>query len=251
MKEKIMEEAQKEHAILKISEEIKKRYPNLAIGVVIGRNVSNKKKHPDLEQFKRDSENKLRNSPWSSKDLSEHPFIAAWRDTYRSFGVNPKKYTPTAESMIRRILKGNALPNISVIVDAYLAVEINCFLPIGGYDLDTICGDITLRFSPGNELFYPLGGGESKLTKPGEVVYSDDKQVLTTKWNFLDCDSTKITLDTKNFILCMERADSRISLDSLKEATKTLRKVLEQFCPGDFEDFIIYGSSSKSNNCHL
>lgn len=234
-----MKEAPKEHPVLKISEEIKRRYPDLAIGVVIGRNVSNQKKHSDLEQFKHDSEDKLRNSPWSSKDLSEHPFIAAWRDTYRSFGVNPKKYTPTAESMVKRILKGNTLPNISTIVDAYLAVEINCFLPIGGYDLDTISGNITLRLSPGGEPFYPLGGSEQKLTKPGEVVYSDDKQVLTTKWNFLDCDSTKITLDTKNFILCIERADSRIPIDSLKETTNSLRKTLEQFCPGDYENFII------------
>jgi len=242
MRERIMKEVQEEHPTLKISEEIRRKYPDLAIGVVIGRNVSNRKKLSSLEQFKRESENKLRNSPWFSKNLSEHPFIAAWRDTYRSFGVNPKRHTPTAESIIKRILKGKTLPNISAIVDTYLAVEIGCFLPIGGYDLDTVSGDIILRFSSGNEPFHPLGGGEQKLTKPGEVVYSDNKQVLTTKWNFLDCDSTKITLETKNFILCMERADPRIPINSLKEATNNLRETLEQFCPGDYENFIIQSS---------
>lgn len=223
---------------LKIAETIQKKYPNLKIGVVVARDITNRKSDTILEQFKQEAEDKLRDSEWTSERLIEHPYIAAWRDTYRSFGVKPKEYVPTAESLIKRILKGNQLPKISVVVDAYLTVELECFLPIGGYDLDAVDGDIVLRFSPGNEPFTPLGGG-SKQTKSGEVVYSDDKRVLTVRWNFLDCDETRITLGTKNFILCIEAADSRIPVEVLETATVKLREVLEKFCPGTYKNFIV------------
>jgi DNA/RNA-binding domain of Phe-tRNA-synthetase-like protein len=223
---------------LKIAGEIQKKYPNLKIGVVVAHDITNRKNDPMLEQLKSEIENKLQNSEWTSERLLEHPFIAAWRDTYRSFGIKPKKYMPTAESLIKRVLKGDKLPQISVVVDAYLVVELEHFLPIGGYDLDTIEGDITLRFSPGNEPFIPLGGGSNE-TKPGEVVYSDDKRVLTVRWNFLDCDETKITLDTKNFALFMEAADPRIPTEALEKATARLQQILEQFCPGIYKSFIV------------
>jgi len=221
----------------KIAGEIQKKYPDLKIGVVVARDITNRKSDPDLEQLKRVAEDKLQDSELTSERLSENPFIAAWRDTYRSFGVKPKKYTPTAESLVKRVLKGNELPQISVVVDAYLVVELEHFLPIGGYDLDVIEGNIVLRFSPGNEPFTPLGGG-SKETKPSEVVYSDDKRVLTVCWNFLDCDETKIILNTKNFVLFIEAADPRIPVEALKKATARLQQVLEQFCPGIYKSFI-------------
>lgn len=226
---------------LKITEEIREKYPDLRIGVVVARDITNRKSDPSLEQLKRETEEKLRNSEWTSERLLEHPFIAAWRDTYRSFGAKPKEYTPTAESLIKRVLKGNQLPQISVAVDAYLVVELEHFLPIGGYDLDTIKEDIVLRFSSGNEPFTPLGGGK-KETKQGEVVYSDDKQVLTVRWNYLDCDETKITLDTKNFALFIEAADQRIPTETLEKATARLQQVLERFCPGIYKNFTVDAS---------
>jgi DNA/RNA-binding domain of Phe-tRNA-synthetase-like protein len=226
---------------LKITTEIQEKYPDLKIGIVVANDISNCKSNPSLEQIKREAEDGLRNSEWTSERLSEHPFIAAWRDTYRSFGVKPKEHMPTAESIIRRVLKGNQLPQISVLVDSYLVVELEHFLPIGGYDRDTINGDIVLRFSSGGEPFTPLGGGK-KETKPGEIVYSDDKQVLTMRWNYLDCDETKITLGTKNFMLFIEAADPRIPLEALRKATERLQEVLVQFCPGIYRNFIVDAS---------
>lgn len=222
---------------LKITEQIHKKYPDLTIGVVIAHNIANRKSDAILEQFKKEAESKLRSSEWTTERLPENPYISSWREIYRSFGINPKKYSPTAEALIRRVLKGNSLPQISVVVDTYLAVELEHFLPIGGYDLDAIKGDIVLRFSPGNESFVPIGGG-SKETNPDDVVYSDNNQVLTIHWNFLDCDATKITLDTKSFILCMEMADPKIPLAKLEKATLALRQTLEKFCPGDYKSFI-------------
>lgn len=225
-----------------VTSEVRDRYPDLMIGVVVGRNVTNRHEDQALEELKREVEQDVR-SKWTIEDLIQQPLIAAWRDTYRSFGAKPKEYTPTAESLVRRVIKGSSIPKISVLVDAYLVVELKHLLPIGGYDLDAIRGSISLRFSPGGESFVPLGGGQ-KTTKPGEVVYSDDQRVLTVRWNYLDCDDTKITMDTKSFVLCIEAADPRIDSDTLARATDDLNVILQRFCPGDYRSSVIKASET-------
>jgi DNA/RNA-binding domain of Phe-tRNA-synthetase-like protein len=125
--------------------------------------------------------------------LGQLPEIEAWRQAYRTFGVKPRDSRPTAEAFLRRLIKGADFPTISKAVDAYLLVETDYYLPVGGYDLDTITGDIRLRFSGGDEPFIPLGAKLDENTKPGEVVYADDRRILTRKWNYRDCDHCKIT----------------------------------------------------------
>lgn len=222
---------------LKIHEDVVGKYPHLRIGVVVAHNVENKPESSEVEELKRSAESRLRNGKWGIENILEHPYITAWRETYRSFGVKPKEYMPTAESIIRRVLKGNPLPKISTVVDAYLAVELDHFLPIGGYDLDLVDGDILLRFSDGGESFTPLGGGH-KETKAGEVVYGDASRVLTVRWNYLDSDETKITLDTKSFVLCIEAADPAIPDSALEDATKALFSTLQSACPGQYSSFV-------------
>ena len=105
-------------------------------------------------------------------------------------------------------------------------------LPCGGYDLEKVQGDITLRFSSGSEPFNPLGGGVLEETNPGEVVYSDSKAVLTRKWNFRDADSTKITSSTKNVALFSEAAMTQIPTEAISSFTEKLKLYLEKFCGG-------------------
>ena len=225
---------------LKITNEIVNKYPILLIGVVVAHGVRNRVSDSRLEEFTQETVKQLRISAWTPETLHEHPYIAAWRDTYLSFGVKSKsvrKDPPTAENIIRYVLAGNDLREISVIVNAYLAVEIESFLPIGGYDIDSVEGDIVLRFSPGGEMFVH-DNGDARITKPGEVVYSDDKRVLTYRWNKMDCGETKITPDTTNFILCIEAADNRIPIDVLENTTQRLKEILERFCPGEYISFV-------------
>ena len=216
-----------------VSSEIAEKYSEVRIGIVKGIDIVPKDgQEYAIEQLKRNAEVNLRNSEWRTDILVQHPFIAAWRETYRSFGVNAKRHQPTAESMIRRVLKGETIPTINPVVDIYLAVEVEKFLPIGGYDLDKIAGDITLRFSPGGETFTPIGGGE-EFTNPGEVVYADEKKILTRRWNYRDCEFSKITNESSNIILMIEATSDEIPTPALLAATDLLSERLKLFFDGD------------------
>jgi DNA/RNA-binding domain of Phe-tRNA-synthetase-like protein len=224
---------------LVIENEIIKKYPMLRIGIVTAKDITPKVDIViDLEQLKRKAEENLRASGWRTDTISQHPYISAWRATYQSFGVKAKRHNPTAEAMIRRILNGDEIPKINAIVDIYLSVEVAKWLPIGGYDSNQIDGDITLRFSHGGESFKPIGGGQ-EFTDSGEVVYSDKNKILTRRWNYRDCDLSKITADSTDVILMSEAALEEIPTDSLEETIQLLSKTIGQFFDGDISNSIL------------
>lgn len=223
---------------LKISDEIIEAYPDLRIGIVVARDIINSGSNKSLEVIKKKVEQKIRKS-YRTETLSDHPFIWAWRETYRGFGVKPKKHRPTCETLVRRILAGKNIPSINVTVDTYLAVEAEFFLPCGGYDLDIIRGDIYLRRSEGGEKFHPLGSSEVEQTNEHEIVYSDNEKILTRRWNYRDCNETKITTNTKNVALFIEAPKTAIPTKAVGDFIERLRSLLQRFCGGSVECYIV------------
>ena len=92
------------------------------------------------------------------------------------------------------ILSGIELKSINNIVDIYNYVSIKHMTPMGGDDLDKVDGNITLKFAEGTEEFKELNSDEIKNPKQGEVVYCDDKEVLCRRWNWRECDKSKMML---------------------------------------------------------
>ena len=163
--------------------------------------------------------------------LRTHKNIGAWRDIYRSFGVNPKKKNPTAEALLQRVLK-EYIPKINPAVDCYLVSETVHCLPIGGYDLDKVDGDIVLRYSPGNEPFHGIGSDQEEYTDEGEIVYSDNVRILTRRWNYKDCDYCKIDFDTKTVALFVEGPLDVIEDSEIRETIEDISKNLMKYCQG-------------------
>lgn len=221
-----------------ISEEITESYPYLRIGVIKGVSLLNNEVNGELEQMVRKAENLIRER-LTVETITAHPCIKAWRETYSSFGVKPKEYRPTCETLIRRVLKEQQLPTINMIVNCYLLAELEFFLPCGGYDIDKVDGTLCIRYSKGKEEFIPIGAKEVEFTEPGEVVYSDDSKILTRMWNYRDSDLTKITLDTQNVILMVEAPIEDISTKSLKCFLKRLTELLSEFCGGFIESSVL------------
>jgi DNA/RNA-binding domain of Phe-tRNA-synthetase-like protein len=51
------------------------------------------------------------------ESLSTHPPLAALRKLFRAAGVDPSRYRPSAEALLRRLGKGEELPTINPLVD--------------------------------------------------------------------------------------------------------------------------------------
>ena len=80
--------------------------------------------------------------------------VAAVRSMYWKVGLDPTRRRPSSEALLRRILRGEALPRINTIVDTCNWCSLELQLPYGLYDLDAIEPPVILRLgAPGEQ--YP------------------------------------------------------------------------------------------------
>lgn len=207
----------------------------IRIGVVCGRiNTARGDLDAQIEELRATSLKGLLGRGRDANTLIAHPHIAEWRSTYERFGVKARFHRPANEALARRALKdGKWFSRINPIVDTYLTNQLTHLMPHGGYDRERIAGTLRLTVSPGAEPFEPLGGG-AETTNFGEIIYRDDRYVLTRRWNYRDCDATKITARTRQFVLMIESAGALISDGSLHMATTDLQTPFERLWTGSF-----------------
>ncbi|HLD76169.1 MAG TPA: phenylalanine--tRNA ligase beta subunit-related protein [Candidatus Norongarragalinales archaeon] len=227
-----------------IDPEIAQRFAGLNIGFLEGTCEKNACVDPaGFFELKTKAEAAARKIPI----LSEHPHIAAWRKTFKSFKADPSKTKPSVEALVRRIQKGESLPSINPIVDVYNAVSLAHVLPIGGQDAEKIQGSVTLRFSRPDDTFTPLGANERQKVDDKEVVYADEKKVLCSKWNWRDCFDARITDQTRKFVLFVDGCPS-IPRETVENALQALSENLEKFVQGCRTEKYLVAPPRDSNN---
>ncbi len=226
-----------------IDEAIWEQYPHLKVGVLIARGVNNQVENEDILKILRKSEHDAKNK-YAQTDLGNVEKITDWRDAYRSFGYKPSSTRASSEALLRRALKDKSLPDINPIVNLYNSISLKHTLPAGADDLDKVDGDVCLTIAKGNEPFTPIGGGDSEAALAGEVIYRDGKEVTCKAWNWRECDKTKITKETKNVALVIEGLE-HTSLGEIAHALKELKGLIERYCGGTFEVYVLDATIPK------
>jgi len=103
-------------------------YPEIHIGVLVGRNMDNKRQVPELYRLQKEAIKSAQNQI-GSQPPTKHPHIASWRELYRSFGTKAGDYRPSAEALVRRCIKEEKLPRINNAVDLYNIVSVKHVYP--------------------------------------------------------------------------------------------------------------------------
>ncbi len=183
-----------------IQKELFDLLPDLTIGMVVAKGVDNTHPSKEIEDFLTQSIEEMKKNFIGDKP-QEHPRIKPWRTAFTKLGISGSKFPSSIESMARRILKGDPFPKINPLVDLYNSVSLKFLVPMGGHDLDTLVGNIYLRFAEGWEPFTPMGGGETVTVPKGELVYRDDQEVLTRNWVWRQCEKDKATEKTENIFI--------------------------------------------------
>src|SRR3989344_2394311 len=225
-----------------ISKELREKYPNLRLGVLVIEGLDNSSDVSIAKMFR--EQERVFKEKYFGKDLSSIKGIKAWREAYSSFGAKPKDYKSSIEALAKRVLKGEQLPPINTLVDLYNYISIKYVLPVGGEDLAATKGKIRLRFAQGNEKFSKIGSDLNEPPEKGEVVYADDLGVLCRRFNWREADRTKLTEKTKKAIVVMESLNSD---DSLEEAVVELASLVEKYGRAKVGKFVL-GNETADNS---
>jgi len=223
---------------LSIDQRIFETFEDPQIGVVVVRGADNAGESAEVVELLRSAEEGVRQAFVGIDPITTQPNIAVWRKAYKKFGVDPHEYRSSIEALVRRVLKGGAIPHINKLVDVYNYISLKYLVPVGGEDLDAAKGDMALTFAIGDEQFVRLGGTENEPPLPGEVIYRDELGVLCRRWNWREADRTKLTEGTRDAILVIE-ALSPIDLATVQQATQELAELVQRHCSAKTTSFIV------------
>ncbi len=222
---------------LTIDPKIFEQHRDLKIGVIIIKGLNNSKRVSAVESLLRGI-CAQRAREFVDKDVYENPMIGHFCQAYGRFGINPKKYPPSVVALLKRVKSGKEIPHVNVLVDLYNYFSLKYLLPIGGEDMDWLCGDLKLAFTKGGEPFRPIGEVEVQHAAEGEVAYLDDGGITCRYWNYRECERTKFTTKTVNAVLLIEDL-SKMHMDEFGGILRDIQNNIIKYIGGEIEPYIL------------
>lgn len=157
---------------------------------------------------------------------TNNPILKEYRRLHEKYGG--LNFPGPSEAIIGLVKKNKRLPNINCVVDSYNLVSAFTFLSIGAHDLCKIKGNLRFEVCSGKELYIPLGSNEEQAVKDGEYACLDDEKVIC--WlDIKQCDQTKITKDTKKYLIYIQ-GNHETSKAYLDEALAKVISFQQNFC---------------------
>lgn len=161
--------------------------------------------------------------------LSELPSLAAWRQAFRTFGVNPTKTRSATEALLRRLTKQGDIPSINRLVDIGNLVSIRYALPVAVFDTRAVVGAVRVHESDGTERFRELGSDEVLHPVPGEVIFSDhEKMVIARRWCWRQSAESAAREDTTRALVTVEAQHEHGRAD-IEAAVADLTALLQRY----------------------
>ena len=213
-----------------IAEEIFARFPGYCRGVVTGQGLTNGPSPDALIASLRAAEQALC-ARLSSEAITSHPQIESWREAYRSLGVKPSEFRPSMEALTRRVLRRDALPAISALVDIGTLVSIQNLIPVGAHAIDHVRQDIGLRQASGAELFEPFGSDIVEHPLPGEVIFAEGDTVLTRRWTWRQARHTLVLPETQAVEINVDGLPP-VSRAEVERVCQEVAALVQKYCGG-------------------
>ena len=158
---------------------------------------------------------------------AEVPGAADARTLYKAVGLDPTKYRPSNEALLRRALKGEPLYRINTLVDALNLASLRAQLPFGLYDLDRVEPPVVLRKGAAGESYEGIRKGSVNVE--GRPLLADAKGPFGNPTS--DSARTMITVGTKT-ALVVAHAPAGYSTTRLKQVLDATTDLLTRHCGG-------------------
>lgn len=164
----------------------------------------------DLEKAFNQIEEKIREE-YSLADVLNIPLIKKGRDSYKKLGIDPSHTRLAAESLYRRIVKGNSVYRINGFVDFGNFLSLFLKRSTAVLDYDKIVGDVLIRLGTKEDEYYGINRG--RITVTGLPLYCDQVSPFGSPTS--DTERTMVTSLTKRILLFVIKFDEED--DNIKE----------------------------------
>ena len=162
------------------------------------------------------------NKTYSLEEINKRPEIAATRKIYKILGKDPNRYRPSTEALCRRIVRCIPVYQVSTLVDIINLVSIRSGFSIGGFDMDSILGNVELGVGTKVDEFEAIGRG--LMNVEGLPLYRDEAGGIGTPTS--DNERTKISDSTTHLLMVINGYSGE---EGLQEAVDHTILLLEKY----------------------
>ena len=203
--------------------EIEIALPGARLGVVEADGVSVVLVHPELANLM-DEVCARKRAEFTLETLAEAEPVRAVRAMFREWGMDPSKYRPSSEALLRRVVQGKGLYRVSNVVDVGNLGSIETGWPFGCYDRSRIQQPIEFRHGLPEEGYEGIGKQTWHLQ--GRPLLADSSGPFGSPIS----DSTRSMItESAHEILVVLYVPASTADASLEAAMKTLIERLMQF----------------------
>jgi DNA/RNA-binding domain of Phe-tRNA-synthetase-like protein len=159
----------------------------------------------------------------SAEQVAEMDSVRAVRGMFRSWGIDPARYRPSSEALLRRIAQGKGLYRISNVVDAGNLGSLETGWPYGLYNRAFISQPIVFRAGLTSETYQGIGKQTWHLA--GRPVLADEQGAFGSPIS--DSTRTMVT-DAAHDILGVIYAPASAANDAIENALRKLADRITQ-----------------------
>lgn len=146
------------------------------------------------------------------------------RSMFRAWGVDPSRYRPSSEALLRRVVQGKGLYRISNVVDVCNLCSIETGWPFGLYDRANLAPPVVMRLGRNGESYEGIGKQTWHLA--GRPILVDSRGPFGCPIS--DSTRTMITEATHS-LLSVIFAPATVSEEDLQRALERYAQRLESF----------------------
>lgn len=135
---------------------IRVELPGVVLGVLEAENVQVEFACADLAQLISKVCENVQHA-YTLESLAEAEPVRAVRGMFRAWGVDPSKYRPSSEALMRRVVQGKGLYQVSNVVDIGNLGSIETGWPYGLYDRARLVPPVSFRHGADGEIYEGIG----------------------------------------------------------------------------------------------
>lgn len=203
--------------------EIEIQLPGVKLGIVEADGVRVEPGSGDLARLIEETGRRKR-VEFTVESLAEAEAVRAVRGMFREWGMDPSKYRPSSEALLRRVVQGKGLYFISNVVDIANLGSIDTGWPYGCYDRAKLHPPIAFRHGTAGESYERVGKEMWHLE--GRPALADAEGPFGSPIS--DSTRTMITEATQSALMVVY-APASASDEKLGEATQRVCERLSQF----------------------
>lgn len=211
-----------------VSQQYLGAYPDVGFGLTLISGCRHVVNPAGFDAYKRKLLRKMRRRDTLSQ-ISDR--IEIYADFFRQFGFD----CPLSKHLKRTISSG--FPRYSLFVDAHFMAEMCAGILVAVTDYEQFDGNLQLDVADEEEICTGMGGRKF-ITKKGEIVLRDDKEIVCVLCQGAD-EKTRVREDTEN-VLFYAYAVPGIERTHLQEGLAIAADTLVAFGGGETEFIDVY-----------